>query len=225
MNQGNFKLMMDAYAEMIESGEIQGEVERDDEVIARNNDVVGNDYDWVLRKITPLPPEAFFLGQAFDGKPILFNVLGAQRIIVYGTYDFENIMRMNNDICFGYSCGLIRKKQWYTEEANNTLLALASWAHSKFGRKVSPSVVCMQNVELIKKQDYYGYQNFKWLMNNAKRSRISYVMQTGDVDFIQQHGEFFDVEIRQISTNEYIMKEWIDGKEQDVPFYIPKKAV
>ena len=125
---------------------------------------------------TPFPEEAVLVGVATDGLPVLLNVHNPKPVLIVGDYDFRVIKRSIEILKTKIDIVELTDSKMYTEEASNTILALASWAHGRRGGR--PTIVLIENLALLEKQDFDCDSNFKYLLTNCNRPRITIVARS-----------------------------------------------
>lgn len=124
----------------------------------------------------PFPEEAVLVGVATDDIPVLINIHDPKPILIVGDFDFRVIKRSIEILETKIDIVEITDSKMYTEEASNTILSLASWAHGRRGGR--PTIVLVENLALLKKQDFDCDSNFKYLLANCNRPRITIVAKS-----------------------------------------------
>jgi len=152
----------------------------------------------VLADYGPMPPEALFLGVAFDGLPVLLNLHDPVPGPILITADpgsgkttllqaiglAAGKMHQPDDVQFGVLTN--HPDEWsgmenipnnvgvfplYNQSAEDFILSLASWAH---GNKTSQQSVLLllDDLEAASNLDFDARQNLRWLLLRGPARRV-----------------------------------------------------
>ena len=125
---------------------------------------------------TPLPEEAVLVGVATDDLPVLLNTHDPKPVLIVGDYDFRVIKRSIEILKTKIDIVELTDSKMYTDEASNTILALASWAHGRRGGR--PTIVFIENLALLEKQEWDCDANFRYLLLKCNGPRITIVAKS-----------------------------------------------
>lgn len=154
--------------------------------------------DEVLAEYRPMPPEALFLGVAYDRLPVLLNLYdpvpgpvlitadpGAGKTALLRTVALAaGKMHRPDDLQFGVLTN--HSDEWsslenipnnvgvfplYHQSAEDFILSLASWAH---GNKTSQQAVLLllDDLEAASNLDFDARQNLRWLLLRGPARRV-----------------------------------------------------
>ena len=153
----------------------------------------------VLTHLGPLPYEAVFMGMAVDGMPLLLNVQSMPNILIHNSGNYpllllsevisrknredndyirvEYIVLTNHPECWEPDLRII---PFYSEQIDQTLLALAGWISKGAGGHNSSVLVLVDDIEAVSSLDFDSKQNFNYVFNRGRKSQVFVVATCQD---------------------------------------------